>query len=66
MPLINITITSHTANHELVTPKEHKENCWKMFGIMVFCKSIAIGVANHKSHVQLCLIYVQSLDQRFH
>lgn len=25
MPLVNITITSHTENHELVMLKEHRE-----------------------------------------
>lgn len=56
MPLVNITVTSHTENHELVTTKELKENCWKIFGIMSFCNGIAIGVVNHENRMQLCLI----------
>lgn len=62
MPLVNITLTSHTENHELVTPKEHKENCWKMLGIMSFCNGIAIGAENHENHMKLCFICVWSFD----
>jgi len=64
MPLVNITLTSHTENHELVTLKEHRENCWKIFWIMVFCNGIAIGVANHENRTLLCS--VQTFNPSFH
>lgn len=58
MPLVNITKTSHTENHKLVTLKEQRENCWKIFGIMVFSNGAAIDMPNHKNCMQLCFVYV--------
>lgn len=57
MPLVNITVTSHTENRELVTLKEHRENSWKIFEIMAFCSGVAIGVRNYENRMQLGLFY---------